>query len=127
MGDWCAQLERLERTSNCRITTRGRRTGKSHTVTTWFAVGDDGTICLGTLRMNRDWPKNVAKHPDIEIAIGDLKLRGEARLVTEEPKRSRIEDLLRRKYLVSRIAGWLGFRPEGVFEIRITGEASEAP
>lgn len=124
MADWRARLERLAQTSNCRITTRGRRTGKPHSVTIWFAVGEDGTVCLGTLRLDRDWPKNVEKHPEVEIALGDLKLRGEARLVTEEPKRSRIEGLLRRKYLVSRIAGWFGFRPEGVFEIRITGEAA---
>ncbi|MGH7818397.1 MAG: nitroreductase/quinone reductase family protein [Candidatus Binatia bacterium] len=124
MADWRARLEALKRTSNCRITTRGRRTGKPHTVTAWFTVGDEGNVYLGTLRLDRDWPKNARQNPVIEIQVGDLRLRGEARLVTEEPRRTDIEERLRSKYLVSRIAGWFGLRAEGVFEVRIVGEAA---
>jgi deazaflavin-dependent oxidoreductase (nitroreductase family) len=109
--------------STCRITTRGRKTGKLHTVPIWFAAGDDGNVYLGTLKMNRDWPKNVAKNPDVVLEIGGLRLKGDARQVTEPAKRSRIESMLAGKYIVARIGSWFGLKPQGVFEVKVLGEA----
>ena len=112
-----------DRPRNCRLTTRGRRTGRPHTVTIWFAAGGEAKIYLGTLRMGRDWPKNVAVNPDVVIEIDGLRLAGDARLVTDEAARRTIESRLAGKYWPSRIASWLGFRPQGVFEVTIRGEA----
>jgi hypothetical protein len=93
-------------------------------VTVWFAVGDEGAVWLNTLRMDRDWPRNLVRNPAVEIRIGDLRLRGEARVVGDEPKRSRIEKALRSKYLAARFASWFGLRPAATFEVRILGEAA---
>jgi hypothetical protein len=125
MIHWQKKLESLKERSTCRITTRGRRTGRPHTVTIWFVVGDDGRIHLGTLKMGRDWPKNVAANPEVVLEIGDLRLNGRAEQVIEESSCARIESLIAGKYWVARIASWLGFKPQGVFEVRVSGEVHE--
>ncbi len=52
--------------ATCRITTRGRKTGRPHAVTIWFVVGaEEQRVYLGTLRMGRDWPRNVAANPEV--------------------------------------------------------------
>jgi hypothetical protein len=123
MTYWQKKLESVKQVSTCRITTRGRRTGRQHTVTIWFVVGEDGRIYLGTLKMNRDWPKNVAADPELVLEIEDLRLNGRAELVTEAGRRTRIESLLAAKYWAAWIGSWLGVKPQGVFEVRVIGEA----
>ena len=124
MIHWQKKLEALKQTSTCRITTRGRKTGRPHSVPIWFVVGEERRIYLGTLRMGRDWPRNVAVKPGVSLQIGDLQLAGEARLVTDEAERANIESQLASKYWAAWIGSWLGFKPQGVFEVRISGEAS---
>ncbi|HSD09579.1 MAG TPA: pyridoxamine 5'-phosphate oxidase family protein [Candidatus Binatia bacterium] len=123
MTHWQKKLESLKQRSTCRITTRGRRTGRPHAVTIWFAVGDDGRIYLATLKMRRDWPKNVAANPDVLLEIADLRLNGRAEQVREQSERTRIESLMAAKYWAAWIGSWLGFKPQGVFEVRVNGEA----
>jgi deazaflavin-dependent oxidoreductase (nitroreductase family) len=123
MADWRQRLAAVKSLGTARITTTGRRTGKPHTVPIWFAAGDDGRIYLGTLKMGRDWPKNVKKTPEIEIQIGDVRLRGRASIIEDAGKREGIERLLASKYLVARIGSWFGLKPQGVFEVEVTGEA----
>ncbi len=123
MIHWQQRLESLKERSTCRITTRGRRTGRPHTVTIWFVVGDGGRIHLGTLKMGRDWPKNVAANPEVVLEIGDLRLSGRVQQVSEENERARIASLIAAKYWAARIGSWLGFKPQGVFEVRVIGEA----
>ena len=43
------------------LTTLGRKTGKRHTVTIWFLV-DGETVYLVTMKMRRDWPRNIVKN-----------------------------------------------------------------
>jgi len=123
MIHWQKQLESLKGQSTCRITTRGRRSGRPHTVTIWFVVGEAGSIYLGTLRMGRDWPKNVAVNPDVILEIGSLRLNGQARQVSDEARRAEIESSLTGKYWAAWIGSWLGLKPQGVFEVRVSGEA----
>jgi hypothetical protein len=92
-------------------------------VTIWFVVGEHDRIHLGTLRLRRDWPKNIAVNPDVEIEIGDLRLRGEANRVTDPEQCAHIAGLLARKYWAARVGSWLGFKPQGIFEIRLSAAA----
>ncbi len=124
MIHWQKRLEALRHVGSCRITTRGRKTGRPHTVTIWFVVGEERLVYLGTLRTGRDWPKNVAANPEVFLEVGGLRLRGNARLVTDETTRARAEAALREKYWGVWLGSWLGFRPEGVFEVEISGEAA---
>jgi deazaflavin-dependent oxidoreductase (nitroreductase family) len=125
MTDWQRKLAELRDTRTCRITTRGRKTGRPHTVTIWFVVGaEEQRVYLGTLRMGRDWPRNVAANPEVLLDIADLRLRGRARIVTDAVERQRVEAALAAKYWGVRIGTWLGFRPQAVFEVELGGEAA---
>ena len=124
MADWRRRLEALKGKYVCRITTLGRKTGRPHTVTIWFVCGDDGVVYLGTLRMSRDWPKNVLANPQVELEIGGLRVQAEARLIADAAQRRRIDSMIAEKYWLARIGTWFGFKSEGVFEARVTGEAS---
>jgi deazaflavin-dependent oxidoreductase (nitroreductase family) len=114
--DVAAYLAPVARRGTARITTRGRRTGKPHAVTIWFAV-DHGSICLGTLDARRDWVKNVTKSPDVTLDIGEVRLRGHVRTVTEAADVRRIRDLLAAKYWAAWIASWFGMGPARTFRI----------
>jgi deazaflavin-dependent oxidoreductase (nitroreductase family) len=122
MVNWQKRLELAKNQSTCRITTRGRRTGKPHTVTIWFVAGEIGRIYLGTLKLGRDWPKNVAANPEVVIEIGDLKLKGEARRVSEPSEIERIASLIAGKYWAAWLASWFGMKPQGVFAVEVRGE-----
>jgi hypothetical protein len=55
------RLTPLKDRSTLQVTTIGRKTGKRHTVTVWFLV-DGETVYLGTLKLKRDWVRNVMKN-----------------------------------------------------------------
>jgi hypothetical protein len=115
--DLDARLKVANRRWHCRITTRGRRTGKPHSVTIWFLV-DGPRLYLGTMNAKRDWVRNVAKNPEAEFEIGDLRLRGRVVPITDpaaEPPH--IQENFYRKYFVARIGSWFGVRPERMFRV----------
>lgn len=114
------RLAGVARERSCELTTRGRRSGRPHRVPVWFAT-DGERIFVSTLRLDRDWPKNLRANPDVKVRIGALEIEGRARLIDDAVEREPVERLLRKKYLPTRIASWLGFRPEGIFEIRPDG------
>jgi deazaflavin-dependent oxidoreductase (nitroreductase family) len=124
MTHWQKRLEVLKDRSTCRITTRGRRSGRPHTVTIWFVVGEAASIYLGTLRMGRDWPKNVLADSAVTIEIDDLRLRAEARQITDHAAQADVARRLAGKYWAAWIGSWFGLAPEGAFELRVSGEAT---
>src|SRR4029077_14039561 len=80
--DVAAWLAPVAGRSTARITTRGRKSGKPHTVTIWFLI-DGATIYLGTLAADRDWVRNAAKTPDVALEIDGVRVRGKASVVTD--------------------------------------------
>src|SRR5690242_16992443 len=112
-ADLAARLAAENGRWNCRITTRGRRTGKPHSVTIWFLV-DGPRLYLGTLNAKRDWVRNVTKNPEAEFEIGPVRVRGRVTTVTQPPD---VESAFLRKYWVARIASWFGFKPERNFRV----------
>ena len=68
MADLPARLAAIKDRGTLRITTRGRRTGKPHTVTIWFVV-DGATLYLATLNAKRDWVRNLRKTPDAALEV----------------------------------------------------------
>ena len=115
-ADLAARLAPLADQSTLRITTRGRRTGKPHTVPIWF-VADGTTLYLATLNAKRDWVRNVRKTADVTLALGSLRVQGRASVVTDSTLEGHIRDLLARKYWMAWIGSWFGMGPDATFRV----------
>ena len=119
--DLAARLAAVKDRGTLRITTRGRRTGKPHAVTVWFVV-EGAALFLATLNAKRDWVRNVAKHPEVTLDLGPLRLRGRVRTVTDAAADAHVRDLLARKYWMAWIGSWLGLGPDRIFHIEKIAE-----
>jgi len=116
MADLAARLAAVKGRSTLRITTRGRRTGKPHSVPIWF-VADGTTLYLATLNARRDWVRNVRRTPEVVLAMGDLGVRGRVSVVTDPALGGRIRELLAHKYWMAWIGSWFGMGPEATFRV----------
>lgn len=62
------------------LTTRGRRTGRPHTVELWFAIAG-GRVYLSHEGAYTDWMRNILKDDRVGFRIGGVRSRGRARIV----------------------------------------------
>ncbi len=116
MTNLAKRLATVQDRSTLRITTRGRRSGKPHTVPIWF-VTEGPTVYLGTLNARRDWVRNLTKTPEVDLEVGDLRLRGRGRVVADPAAEAHIRNLLARKYWMAWIGSWFGQGPDRTFRI----------
>lgn len=79
------------------LTTRGRRTGRAHTVEVWFAVAGE-KIYLSHEGQSTDWMKNIVKDGRVEFKIGRVTAQGTARIVKDAGTFERGKDALYLKY-----------------------------
>jgi len=64
------------------LTTKGRKTGRPHTVELWFAVGD-GKVYLSHEGSETDWMKNLKQNGQVSFEIGGKNFTGKAHYVEE--------------------------------------------
>jgi deazaflavin-dependent oxidoreductase (nitroreductase family) len=83
------------------LTHYGRKSGKPHDVTIWFAVEGD-KVYIGTANVNRQWVRNVQKTPRIRLAVGGETFEGEESFLAERAERERAMAAIRRKYWMYR-------------------------
>lgn len=114
--DVAGRLAAVKDRSTLRITTRGRRSGRPHTVTIWF-VAEGTTLYLGTLSARRDWVRNVAKTPEAEFEVDGSRLRGRVSTVTDPDEVARVNARLAGKYWMAWIGSWFGRGAERVFRV----------
>lgn len=62
------------------LTTKGRKTGKPHTVELWFAVAGK-KVYLSHEGAYTDYMKNILKDNRVEFKIGKPRFKGSARIV----------------------------------------------
>jgi len=110
------RLTAVKDRGTCRITTRGRRTGKPHTRIIWFAT-EDTVVYVGTLNARRDWVRNAQKNPDVEFDFGDFRLRGRLGTIADAALEKHARDLIAQKYWAAWIASWVGVGPERMFRV----------
>jgi deazaflavin-dependent oxidoreductase (nitroreductase family) len=113
-----ARLEPTRNRSTLQLTTIGRRTGKPHTVTVWFLVDGD-TVYLVTLKLKRDWPRNVIKNGTVELNIAGNKFKGHATQIVAARRLAHVKTLLAKKYWAAWLASWFGLGPEGAFAVTL--------
>jgi deazaflavin-dependent oxidoreductase (nitroreductase family) len=80
------------------LTTRGRRTGRPHSIEIWFGV-DGGRVYLLSGGGDRsDWVCNLRKDPAVMLHIGDGAWAATARVVGDGAEDSAARRLLAAKY-----------------------------
>jgi deazaflavin-dependent oxidoreductase (nitroreductase family) len=82
----------------CYLTTRGRVTGREHTIEIWFGLGGGTLYMLSGGRDRSDWVRNARKTPDVRVRIGDRTFEGRARIVEDAGEDALARRLLLEKY-----------------------------
>ena len=97
----------LDRHWNCRLSVRGRKTGKEGSVTIWFALGDGKLFLTGDAK-GPQWLRNARANPDVIVKIGSTRLRGRARVVEDPAEAEAVRQRFVRRYVMARLARMLG-------------------
>ncbi|MBI4884507.1 MAG: nitroreductase family deazaflavin-dependent oxidoreductase [Actinobacteria bacterium] len=92
---WLAAHAAVE---NCYVTTKGRRTGRSHEVEIWFGVIDDTLYLISGNGTTADWYLNSLANPQVTVRIEDEVRTGVARDVTDAVERRTVGELMGTKY-----------------------------
>jgi deazaflavin-dependent oxidoreductase (nitroreductase family) len=106
------------------ISTVGRKTGRKHDTTIWFAVSKDGRLLIATADKRRDWVRNAAKNPSVEITIAGVTRKMVVVPLDTEPDIQQINDLYATKYLLARLGRLFApltrkrFAHYGAFELK---------
>lgn len=83
----------------CYLTTRGRVTGRPHTIEIWFGAADSAIYMLSGNGDRSDWVRNLRVTPAASVRIGRRHFTGHGRILpsgTAEDARAR--QLLLEKY-----------------------------
>lgn len=67
----------------CYLTTRGRRTGRPHTIEIWFVVVGATAYLMAGGREGADWVRNLAVDPEVTLRVGTQTWPARARVVEE--------------------------------------------
>lgn len=103
-----ATLESVAAESTLDITTIGRKSGKPRTKTIWF-VYDRGRLYVQSGQDGKThWYRNLQQTPEMQLAIGALRLTGRAKFVANAEETARVHALFRSKYAFARVAGFVG-------------------
>jgi deazaflavin-dependent oxidoreductase (nitroreductase family) len=96
------RLSTLRTEQFCYLTTKGRKTGRPHTIEIWFAAAPGSTTLymLAGGRESSDWVKNMNNDPSVSVRIGSEVFRGRGRVITEQA-----EDRQARKLVVAKYYG----------------------
>lgn len=79
------------------LTTKGRRTGKPHTVEIWFAY-ENGVVYLSHEGDYTDWMKNLVKNNGVSLKVANEQFIGEARILTDANEKNQAKKALYFKY-----------------------------
>ena len=99
-------LQDLASESFCYVTTRGRRTGKPHTIEIWFGVRNSSLYLLAGGGERADWVRNMRAEPVVRVRFSDEAFEATARFVLDED-----EELAARRLLAAKYQGWEPGRP----------------
>jgi hypothetical protein len=94
-----AVLEAAARQREVTVTTRGRKTGRAHTVITWISTDASRLFLRSGGGLGRDWTRNVLADDGLAVlSLGDAEVRVRATHIVEPATARLVTGLLRRKY-----------------------------
>ena len=100
------------------LITHGRKTGRPHKATVWFAH-DDGVLWLRT-DVDTDWYLNLERDPRCRIRIGAVELAATREPIADEAAAlRRVVDLFRAKYGVEWVSDWYVERGRAPVRLRL--------
>jgi deazaflavin-dependent oxidoreductase (nitroreductase family) len=73
----------VESPAFCYLTTRGRRTGRPHTIEIWFVVVGASAYLMAGGRDRADWVRNLTADPAVTLRVGEDSWPAEGRVVDE--------------------------------------------
>ncbi len=87
------------------LVTRGRKSGRPHEATVWFAL-DDGVVWLRTDR-DTDWYRNLRRDPHCRIRVGAMEISATNEPIDDEAGAlRRVVELFRAKYGAEWVSDW---------------------
>ena len=89
------------------LTTRGRRSGRPHTIEIWFALVGRSVWMVAGGGTSSDWVANLLADPAVTVRIGSRTFTGRART---EPGGAG-DAAVARRLLAARYQGWAEGRP----------------
>jgi hypothetical protein len=111
----------LETAEELELVTRGRRSGKPHSVRAWFAH-EDGALWLRTDSEAPDWLRNLKAEPRCEVLIGAVTLTA---VYEPTPDRAaalkHVVTLWRAKYGPDWVQDWYFERGREPVKLRLVG------
>jgi len=84
------------------LTTRGRRTGRPHTIEIWFAAVGTTVWMISGGGTSSDWTANLLADPAVTVRIGSRTFSGRARTDAGDAG----EAAVARRRLAARYQGW---------------------
>lgn len=81
-----------------RLTTIGRKTGKSRKVTIWIATDGKRIFVRSGQGMKRDWPQNLVANPQATLRLGGQDIKVTGRRVTEPAEARAVAEHASQKY-----------------------------
>jgi deazaflavin-dependent oxidoreductase (nitroreductase family) len=67
----------------CYLTTRGRVTGRPHTIEIWFVVMGESAYLMAGGRDRADWVRNLLADADVTLRVGSDSWAARGRVVEE--------------------------------------------
>ena len=95
-------FERLANEDFAYLTTRGRTTGRAHTIEIWFALHDGRVYLLSGGGDHADWVRNLLKEPTVRVRIGTQSTSAKARVL----RAGTLEDQMARQLLDGKYQDW---------------------
>lgn len=120
MTDPLAEAEELE------LRTRGRRTGRIHSVRVWFAYEGD-SLWLRADDGPPDWLKNLQRRPDCVVRVGEHEVPARYEPVDDKDAALRhLVELWRAKYGADWVQPWYVERGRIPVRLRILSSSARS-
>jgi deazaflavin-dependent oxidoreductase (nitroreductase family) len=82
----------------CYLTTRGRKSGRPHTIEIWFAEDAGRLFMMAGGGERADWVRNLMAHPAVGLRVGSYDGPATAAVVADEVDEARARRLVAAKY-----------------------------
>lgn len=96
----------LEGKRELTMTVRGRRSGRTHSLTVWFVLEGDTLHLLPVSGSDTDWYRNILTTAEMTLAVDGESLKVEPRPISESGLIEQVVKRFRAKYGAGEISRW---------------------